>query len=93
MLKNFKSLGFNSVFRTDNEGRDVGYIRATGANATKGFVSRGIKESDVFPSTVFRSVGNLISTRMLSDASRLRSRHVGFPDVVDESRLAMVDVP
>src|SRR3989344_1821212 len=101
LFEHLKRLRLDSVFRAHDERRNIGHICAVNTNITEGLMSRGIKKCNVFLPAVFGSMDALIGVNMLSNASRLReavarsrlgSGHIGFSDVINERRLAMVYV-
>src|SRR3989338_373996 len=92
LFEHLKRLRLDSVFRAHDERRNIGHICAVNTNITEGLMSRGIKKCNVFLPAVFGGMDDLIGVNMLSDASRLRSGHIGFSNVINERRLAVVYV-
>ena len=76
------------VVGRDDEHDDVGDLRAARAHGRERLVARRVEERDV-PVARQRDV---IGADVLRDAARLARDDVGLPDVVEQRRLAVVDV-
>ncbi len=83
----FDSLRHDAVVRRNNEDDDVGGLCATGAHGRKRGMARCIEERD--PALVGL---DRIGADMLGNTTRLAGRNVRAPDIVEQRRLAVVDV-
>ena len=81
-------LRHDAVVGGHDEHRDVGHLRAAGAESGERFVSRRVEERD--PAAV---VVDLVGADVLGDAAGLGLDHCRLADGVEERRLPVVDVP
>ena len=72
----------------DDDDCEVGHLGSSGTHCREGFVARGVEEGDSLPVREFHVVG----TDVLGDSSCLSCNNVGFPDVVEEGSLTVVNV-
>ena len=87
VVDRFDRLRHDAVVRRHHEDDDVGDVRATGAHRGERCVSRGVDERD----EALRRL-HLVGADVLGDATRLARGHLGGADVVEQRRLAVVDV-
>ena len=80
-------LGHHAVVRGDHENDDVGDLGAAGAHRGKGFVTGGVDESDRLALPL-----HAVGADVLGDATGFAGDHVGLADLVEQQRLAVVDV-
>ena len=72
----------------DDDNGDVCHLGSAGTHSGEGFVSRRVEEC--YPLSVRQY--HVVCTDVLRDSSCLSGDHVGFPDVVQQGGLSVVDV-
>ena len=83
----FFGLRHHAVFGGDHQHGDVGHVGAAGAHFSERLVPRRIDERNL--SAVF---GDLIRPDVLRDSACLAGNHVDPDDIVQQRRLAVIDV-
>jgi len=81
-------LRHDAVVGCDDQDRDVGYLRAAGAHLGERLVAGRVEECDL--AAVLE--GDHARADVLGDAAGLSACDVGLADVVEQGRLAVVDV-
>ena len=76
------------VVGRDDQHDDVGDLRAAGAHGGERLVARRVEEGDRLAARQL----DVIGADVLGDAARLAGHDVGLADVVEQRRLAVVDV-
>ena len=80
-------LRHDAVVGGDHEHRDVRDLRAACTHGSERLVTRGVEEGD---GRAFERHG--VSADVLGYAARLAARDIGFPDIVEQRSLAVVDM-
>ena len=80
-------LRLDAVLRRNDEDRDIRDHRAAGTHGGERLMARGIEEGDGLALDL-----HLIGADVLGDAARLAGGDVGIADIVEQARLAVVDV-
>ncbi len=80
-------LRHDAVVRGDDENRNVRDLRAACAHRSERFVTRRVHERDLAIVSLDR-----VRADLLRDAARLAGRDVCLPNLVEQGRLAVVDV-
>ena len=87
MVDGFDGLGHNAVVSGYHQNGDIGTHGAAGTHGRKGGVAGGIQERNGLVVDL-----HLIGADVLGNAAGFAGNHVGFPDGVQQGRLAVVDV-
>ena len=87
MVDGFNGLRHDRVIRRDNQNRNIRRLCAAGTHRREGFVTGGIEERDIAAVHLDR-----VCADMLGDAARFARRDAAITDVVQQGRLAVVDV-
>ena len=80
-------LRLDAVLRRNDEDGDIRDHRTAGAHGGERLMARGIEEGDGLALDL-----HLIGADVLGDAARLAGGNVGVADIVEQARLAVVDV-
>ena len=87
MVDGLNGLRLDAVLRRNDEDGDIRDHRAAGTHGGERLVARGIEEGDGLALDL-----HLIGADVLGDAARLAGGDVGIADIVEQARLAVVDV-
>ncbi len=81
-------LRHNRVIGGNHEDDDVGNLRTAGAHGRERLVARRVEEGDRL------AVGqrHMVGADVLRDAAGFAGHHIGPPDIVEQGRLAVIDV-
>ena len=88
MIDRFDSLRLDAIVRGNHQNYQVSYLCASGSHRAECLVTRRIQESN----RSSRS-SNTISANMLRDAPGLPCGNFGFAKIIQQRRLAMIDMP
>src|SRR5690625_4409235 len=87
VLDGFLGLRHDAVVGGHHQDDHVGRLGAAGTHGRKGGVTRSIQEGDGALGRI-----HVVGADMLGNATRFAGCHTGFADVVEQRRLAVVDV-
>ena len=87
VIDRFDGLGHDAVVGRDHQDDDVGDLGAARAHRGEGFVTGRVDEGDRLALPL-----HLVGTDVLGDAARFAGDDVGLADLVEQQRLAVVDV-
>jgi hypothetical protein len=87
VVDRFDRLGHDAVVGRDHQDDDVGDLGAARAHGREGLVTRGVEERDGLAVP-----GDLVGADVLGDATGFTGDHVGLSNLVEQQRLAVVDV-
>jgi hypothetical protein len=89
VAQSLEGLRHHAVVGRDDQDDEVGGLSAAGSHLGEGSVARGVDEDDL---TVSFPAVHPVGADVLRDAAGLAGRHARLSDVVEQRRLAVIDV-